>query len=186
MQSGKIIGFYKEGIDERISNAVDTQHDELNVQLNDIVHCEQQRLAQVHEAAVVKQEEIYQKSLHSQDQKSIRTQQKMAQTETAALVKNRELEARLETLQLEHLQVERNSQNQFNVAEATLVDVKTQLQSSEAQLIKSRDSRNEVEKELQSKVATLTEKTATLESKLKDSESQLAVSRQQAEVPHGF
>jgi hypothetical protein len=86
----------EEGIDERISKALDTQRDELNVQLNEIVQSEQQRLAQVHEAALVKQQEIYQKALHSHEQKSKRTQEKTVQAETAALVINRELEARLE------------------------------------------------------------------------------------------
>jgi hypothetical protein len=66
-----------EGIEERISNALDTQRDELNVQLNAIVHSEQQRLSQVHEAAMVKQEEIYQKALRSQEQNSTRTREKL-------------------------------------------------------------------------------------------------------------
>ncbi len=110
----------EQGIDERISNALDTQLDELNVQLNNIVQSEQQRLAKVHEAAMSKQQEIHQKALSGLEQKVKLTQEKNAQAETAAQLKIRELETRLETLQLKFRQVECDAQNKAAVANLRL------------------------------------------------------------------
>ena len=70
--------------------------------------------------------------------------------------------------------MERYSQNKVEVAESTLVDVKSQLKTSEASLIRLRDSRNEIEKELQ--------KAVSIETQLKDTECQLVIQRQQVEV----
>ena len=171
----------EQDIEERISLALETQFNELTVQLNDIVQTEQQRLSKVHEAAMVKQQEIHQQALKIQKQQVKRAQEKTAQAGTAAQLKIRELETRLETLQLKLGQVDCDAQNKAAVAKSTLVDVKAQLQASEANLVMLHESRNLVEKELQSKVDILTAKTTTFESRLKDSESQLAIQRQQVE-----